>query len=75
MSTVTIRKFWLLTLCIFFSVEKKKSKKEVVVVSISDLKENSSFARPIMQYDPFYEWCLFSEEKIEMIGKEKNDCP
>lgn len=41
----------LLTMCIFLSVEKKKAKKEVVVVSTAGLKRNLSFAWPIMQYD------------------------
>lgn len=73
-SIVTVRKIRFFRMCISFSLEKKKPKKEVVVVSTASLKTKSCFAQPHHASDretPFYERCLFSKENIKMTGEEK----
>jgi len=44
-SIVTVRKIFFFSMCIFASVEKKKPKKEVVMVSTAGLKTNP-FSQP-----------------------------
>lgn len=46
MSLVPVREIVFFTMCIFLSVEKKKPKKDVVVVSTASLKTKPSFAQP-----------------------------
>lgn len=48
---------WFFAMCIYFSVEKKKPKKEVALVSTAILrtKQNKGFIlSPIMQYDHLF---------------------